>query len=369
MYLCGMKINVQDTVIIFSICLSLFFAVTGWMIVFMACMNSPSRVTRRLNRRLLFFLLALVVTWTGILLSFYFPGAATVYRPFCFFGGLCVPVCLYGYIRSLTPRNTDRLEALHYLLPALSGIAVAAGLAYLPETMVTVLEKRWLLPVYCVFSTVYFGGLLFLLWRHYREERARRGVPLVPVVWISLLVALMFIRLVNVLFVFRQASMTGWSIGVAAALDSMQTGILVYHTIGQNFVLFHEKKTQERAGGREEKPAEKPDGKKRKSSVSAALSRKNFEAQFLKNKLYLDPKLTLPGLAGRLKTSRTYLSSFINREYGMNFNRYVNVCRMKEVERLKLLPKNESLPPGKLAVQAGFGSYRNYLRAKKEGRI
>jgi AraC-like DNA-binding protein len=362
-------------------------------------MNSPGHVTRRLNRQLLFFLLALAVTWTGILLSFYFPGAAAVYRPFHFFGGLCVPVCLYGYIRSLTPRNAGRLEALHYLLPVLLGIAVAAGLAYLPETMATVLEKRWLLPVYGVFSTVYFGGLLFLLWRHYREERACRDVPLVPVVWISLFVALMFIQFViapAVSFVFREASMTGWAIGIAAALCSMQTGILVYNTIGQNFVLFHEKKTQERVGGREEMSAENPDSKtrirvhvetrciaslqqqqqqqqqqqrvkKQKPSVSAAFSRRNFEAQFLKNKLYLDPKLTLPGLAGRLKTSRTYLSSFINREYGMNFNRYVNGCRMKELERLKLLPKNESLPLGKLAVQAGFGSYRHYLRVKKEG--
>ena len=40
-------------------------------------------------------------------------------------------------------------------------------------------------------------------------------------------------------------------------------------------------------------------------------------------------------MAKDLFSNRTYISAFINREYEMNFNRFINNYRLKEVERLQ----------------------------------
>ena len=39
-------------------------------------------------------------------------------------------------------------------------------------------------------------------------------------------------------------------------------------------------------------------------------------------------------MAKDLFSNRTYISAFINREYEMNFNRFINNYRLKEVEKI-----------------------------------
>jgi len=91
-----------------------------------------------------------------------------------------------------------------------------------------------------------------------------------------------------------------------------------------------------------------------------------FERYFRKNKPYLNPNLTITDLIEPLQCNRTYLSKFVNRTYGMNFNNYINHCRLNEMERLLAAPGNRDKTPASLYAQAGFGSYRNYLSAKKK---
>lgn len=67
-----------------------------------------------------------------------------------------------------------------------------------------------------------------------------------------------------------------------------------------------------------------------------------------------------------MNTNRCYLSAFINREYGMNFSRFVNRCRFSELDRLRIAPENADKNNMELVLMAGFSGYRNYLRVKKE---
>ena len=94
------------------------------------------------------------------------------------------------------------------------------------------------------------------------------------------------------------------------------------------------------------------------------IERAVFERYFKKNKPYLNPYLTLEDLTEPLQTNRTYLSKFINRTYGMNFNNYLNVCRLHEMDRLLSMYGNRHKTPESLCTLAGFGSYRSYLKAK-----
>ncbi len=95
------------------------------------------------------------------------------------------------------------------------------------------------------------------------------------------------------------------------------------------------------------------------------LNKRNFENYMKKNKPYLDPKYQITDLVEQLKVNRTYISRFINTEYGVNFNRYLNQCRLQELAILQRLPSNKNKELRELVSKAGFGSFRSYLRAKQ----
>lgn len=96
------------------------------------------------------------------------------------------------------------------------------------------------------------------------------------------------------------------------------------------------------------------------------IDKKEFENYFCKYKPYLNADLKINDLVTPLQSNRTYISKFVNHTYKMNFNSYVNRCRLREMERLLRLPGNKGKSPGTFIHQTGFGSYRNYLRAKKQ---
>lgn len=96
------------------------------------------------------------------------------------------------------------------------------------------------------------------------------------------------------------------------------------------------------------------------------LNRKMFERQVVGKKLFLNPQLRLSDLTELFRTNRTYLSGFINREYGCGFSGYINRLRLSELERLMCLPSNRGKSANKLYSKAGFPSYRMYLRINGE---
>lgn len=122
-----------------------------------------------------------------------------------------------------------------------------------------------------------------------------------------------------------------------------------------------EKKTENKPEESElpEKPAQSHTG----SPVK--FTKKQFEAFFRSQKPYLDPGLTLAGLAKKLDTNRSVLSGFINSTYGVNFNTFVNWWRLRELERLRKYKKYSERPLADVIKLAGFGSYDSYRRAKE----
>lgn len=94
-------------------------------------------------------------------------------------------------------------------------------------------------------------------------------------------------------------------------------------------------------------------------------SKQKFEHYVNSEKPFLNPKLRIEDVARGLNTNRTYVSTFINETYGMNFSAYMNYRRIDEFERLMADPANASLSKYDLAIKAGFGSYRNSTRVRK----
>lgn len=102
------------------------------------------------------------------------------------------------------------------------------------------------------------------------------------------------------------------------------------------------------------------------SAKAIVIDRKQFEHYLHGKKPYLNPNLRITEVAAGLNTNRTYISSFIKKEYGMNFCRFINRCRLQELDRLRLMPSNTKKANIDLVLMAGFSNYRSYLRVKKE---
>ena len=64
-----------------------------------------------------------------------------------------------------------------------------------------------------------------------------------------------------------------------------------------------------------------------------------------------------------LDVNRTVLSAFINQTYSMNFNRYLNRFRLRELDRLRSHPANQGKSVSSLIGQVGFKGFRTYSRA------
>ncbi|MDR1096571.1 MAG: hypothetical protein LBL57_00410 [Tannerella sp.] len=98
------------------------------------------------------------------------------------------------------------------------------------------------------------------------------------------------------------------------------------------------------------------------------LTRRRLEAWFRKKKPYLRGDFKITDAAKAMDVNRSVISAFINKNYGMNFNRFVNRWRLEELERLRLLPSNKGKSIAQLFAKAGFTEARQYRRAVEAGR-
>ena len=92
----------------------------------------------------------------------------------------------------------------------------------------------------------------------------------------------------------------------------------------------------------------------------------NMEQLMQQDKGYLNPGLTLNELAALLQTNKTYLSSILNQQFGMNFNDYVNQFRVKEACRLIMDPDFSGSSIDHILEKAGFNTKSTFYSAFKK---
>ena len=95
-----------------------------------------------------------------------------------------------------------------------------------------------------------------------------------------------------------------------------------------------------------------------------AAYKKTLDVWLESEKPYLNPDFQLTDLRQVLPMNRTYLSQFINSEYGCSFYRWVNRMRIKEAKRLKM--EHPEMSTHDIVERCGFSSrqafYRTFLR-------
>jgi AraC-like DNA-binding protein len=86
----------------------------------------------------------------------------------------------------------------------------------------------------------------------------------------------------------------------------------------------------------------------------------------IEDKIYLEPELTLYDMALRLKTNTSVLSAAINKNFGKNFNDFINESRIVEYLQQIVLPANRHFTKLGVAFDCGFNSKATFNRALKK---
>lgn len=90
-----------------------------------------------------------------------------------------------------------------------------------------------------------------------------------------------------------------------------------------------------------------------------------IEAEVESRQLYLDPELTLPGLAEQLGLPPRRLSSLVNRGHGSNFSSWINRYRVDEAARRLSDPTAEGENVLEVLYASGFNSKSSFNAAFK----
>jgi AraC-like DNA-binding protein len=99
---------------------------------------------------------------------------------------------------------------------------------------------------------------------------------------------------------------------------------------------------------------------KEEPNPANAAYRATLEAWLEKEKPYCNPDFQLQDLRQVLPLNRTYLSQFINAEYGCTFYHWVNGLRIAEAKRL--MREQPELKIQDLADRCGFSSRQVFAR-------
>jgi ligand-binding sensor domain-containing protein/AraC-like DNA-binding protein len=91
-----------------------------------------------------------------------------------------------------------------------------------------------------------------------------------------------------------------------------------------------------------------------------------LESIMVRDKLFLDPDLTLADLASRLKLHSNHISRIINEQFGMSFNDYINKYRIEEVQKRLINPQYADKTVLEIMYETGFYSKSVFNTAFKK---
>ena len=166
---------------------------------------------------------------------------------------------------------------------------------------------------------------------------------------------------------------------------SIRTGALInwlvqFYVVGMNLYILvniinyaSEYETLRKANYEEEEKEEEEKATGKEKSEEASPKKAFIETlrprvtEWIQEKSYLQKQFTLDDLATKLYTNKTYLSTFIKEEFGMNFSSWIASLRLEEAKKMMRAHPDARLKD--IAYNVGFSSlpYFSSVFAKSEG--
>lgn len=369
-------------------------AIACGILVAFSLQDCLKRDERKLKRIVLFYLSMSGIGWF-VMFCYEFNPVWFVWLNVACLASFILPAIFFYRIIHFLIRlgQPENFPVLHYLLPGALLAAMLLWSLFVPfdVQLLIVKEKAQVLPVgyeafarfftlkpllRVVFGLVYYLLVILMLVGYYRKATGSKQLLHKPAKWVVFLVGIslasLFSSILPTFMPRGEVLYSIWTFMVALSIATQHI-LLSYHIIRRDYlpyIINEEKQKRSKAAGKlskqtpqpQEQPQETPEKPPRRHH-NGKLSRIRFEAYFRNEKPWLDPTCKVADLVEVFDVNRTALSGFINRNYGMNFNRYLNRWRLKEFERLRALPSNRGKSARSLVEKAGFDNFRTYLRA------
>ncbi|MDH8701046.1 AraC-like DNA-binding protein [Dysgonomonadaceae bacterium PH5-43] len=367
----------------FTMSLPIITAFTCIAMLLLFNKKGKDKHSKDLHFSLLLFYIFIIFNWTYGLLYIYKADILTNLNSLIYFTYLAVQVALYRFTYIITRLSNDKnFSWVHYIIPIAVLLITTVWSFFIPENErlfagLYIEENNSRYPAYHIWiNTRYIlrfilsGGYAALsVWRiiRYRREivsysantdtNSYNWLMLVVLLTIPMLLIPISVSFINPRFIL---SSIFWAL--PSLLIALQMTLLCYFTITNYYVIIENTPKEE---DYEDDDVEAKNWSKSNKRTKRQINKKDFEKYIIQKKPYLNPELKITDLCADLATNRSYLSSFINKEYGMNFNRYINQLRLKEVRSYRVDPRYSDDRIMEFILQAGFSSYQSYLYTLK----
>ena len=297
--------------------------------------RSSNTVNRRIQYSMITVYCMMMLYWSGQVMHSVARDAFIAYLPVSFSSFSFIPVFLYLITYIITEiGERKRFPAYHFILPSCLTVTICVIASIVP------FQQRWA-AIYdneasltnaiidstfiaCILLNILYSGLSLLRIKSYKRQVTDYSADIyrMSLDWLT------FIILFRV--VLQILPIAGLILGIG--LFDKWEFIWVFTTLPAVFTHIVQR----------------------------------VETYLEDKKPYLNPEFKITDMARDLFSNRTYISAFINREYGMNFNRFINNYRLKEVERLQseAVQRKQKISSMEIVIHAGFSNYRSYFRAK-----
>ena len=333
----------------------------------------------RLRSRVFLYFTSTLVSWISLLLYFHLPELFVRINWLSYLAFMLIQVYFYGFIFKVTRIDaSERFSWWHYLLPGLITLGLLVLQLVTPEAeQLRVVMGRGeydgserlfyfysnsKMVVRLVFTVVYtmlaFGRLA--RYRRFVAVHASGHPNLLRwVLGFLILSVLLFVIPSLTLIYSRNTVLNSFVMGIHVVVLLVQYCYLCYYVLTGHYVTIVEDEPSMLGPRTAEADSSTPLKKNQ-------LSRERFEAYMQAERPFLNPNLKIVDLVEALGVNRTYISSFVNSEYGVNFNAYINQLRMQEYQRLLADSANDGRSKIELSEMAGFSSYRSFQRVAEK---
>lgn len=374
----------------------IFSGVTCGLLLLFSMGDSLTHTEISLKRLVIAYLFTSSFNWLGSFLFGYAPNVFVYINVLLLASYIYDQVILYRFFHLFTHTdNNTRFSPWHHLMPILLCSILLVWSFFVPyDIQLQIVQSKGILfpegyeaygryftskpLIRLIFSVIYTSMIFARLMLYYRKVNSSPNLIRKPARWVIFLGALMVVMVIAPVvgtFTPREIVFTAKATAVAAFAVFCQQILLSYHVLKRDYLFFVTfpavKKDEAPDINRETDKMQGTKPRKTYTRKDKPLSKRAFESYMSRHKPFLNPEFKIADLAEAMDTNRTYISNFLNNTYGINFNRYINRRRLRELERLRKLPSNIGKAPHDLFDKAGFSTYKQYKRTKdtEEGDI
>ncbi|MCS2863443.1 AraC family transcriptional regulator [Bacteroides thetaiotaomicron] len=331
--------------------------------------RSSNTVNRKIHYSMITVYSLIMLYWSGLVMHSIARDAFIAYLPVFFSSFSFIPVFLYLITYIITEvGERKRFPPYHFIFPLCLTVAICMIAFIVP------FQQRWaaiydneanlttiidIMFIACILLSILYSGLSLLRIKSYKRQVADYSADIyrMSLDWLSFIiifrVVLQTLPIAGLILGITLFNKLGFIRAFTTFPPVFTHIVLCLNILSENYVIIE--------------PVTAKEKEITASGNYAQLGRQRIEMYLENKKPYLNPEFKITDMAKDLFSNRTYISAFINREYGMNFNRFINNYRLKEVERLQseAVQRKQKISSTEIIIHAGFSNYRSYFRAKK----